>query len=171
MVWDLFNIVNWVQVQIEFSERQVSSIIELWSVSNHRIPAPYPQRIASYNKMPLAHGSPVATSFSAGYVSSQSLGHFYHLDLADVVNSPPVHRSRSSNTDFAASGAPAVRVVWWVCCNCNHMCNPALAPDRCSLCGHYKCAACSAVNVWTTALDSMVERPRRWLTTTTRIYF
>lgn len=33
---------------------------------------------------------------------------------------------------------------WWVCHNCRSCNNPALAPDACSICGHYRCGLCTA---------------------------
>lgn len=50
-------------------------------------------------------------------------------------------------TSHASSGAPIVHANWWVCCHCDSMNNPDLAPDRCSICQHYKCAACNTVVV------------------------
>ena len=31
---------------------------------------------------------------------------------------------------------------WWRCCHCRSANNPVLAPRACSICGHYRCAAC-----------------------------
>ena len=32
---------------------------------------------------------------------------------------------------------------WWKCCHCRHVNNPALAPQRCSICSHDKCRGCT----------------------------
>ncbi|OOQ91279.1 hypothetical protein PEBR_01684 [Penicillium brasilianum] len=40
-----------------------------------------------------------------------------------------------------------MNAVWWVCSECSSMNNPALAPERCSVCQHYKCGSCSSVVV------------------------
>lgn len=33
-------------------------------------------------------------------------------------------------------------VGWWVCSNCHNPNNPALAPEKCSVCAHTKCPHC-----------------------------
>jgi hypothetical protein len=44
-------------------------------------------------------------------------------------------------------GATRMNAVWWVCSECKSMNNPDLAPERCSVCQHYKCDDCSSVVV------------------------
>ncbi|KAJ5176659.1 uncharacterized protein N7482_002536 [Penicillium canariense] len=63
---------------------------------------------------------------------------------ADILSSRPVQPLyRATPTGYAGSGAPIQSADWWTCCNCNSLTNPALAPDRCPLCAHYKCGECT----------------------------
>lgn len=50
-------------------------------------------------------------------------------------------------TSNTGSGAPIQCADWWTCHDCGHMNNPDLAPDRCSVCGHYKCCLCHGLVV------------------------
>jgi hypothetical protein len=145
----LVSLASSIKFKLISTENIQASIISqsAFRIFYHTTPIPpYPQHRMSY-EIPRAHGAPAASTFSAAGVSAKSFDHIYHPDFTDVANSPPVHRLRSGNTDLAGSGAPIMNVVWWVCCGCDNMNNPILAPDRCSQCPHYKCSHCSAVNV------------------------
>lgn len=34
---------------------------------------------------------------------------------------------------------------WWSCCQCEGMNNPALSPESCTLCSHYRCQSCGNI--------------------------
>ena len=61
-------------------------------------------------------------------------------------NQLPTPRSKVDVGRYAESAVQRSSIPvlsgWWVCCNCQNSNNPALAPGRCAICNHEKCAPC-----------------------------
>ncbi|GLI80741.1 hypothetical protein PoHVEF18_009098 [Penicillium ochrochloron] len=84
------------------------------------------------------HGIQAITEYEYKYTDSE----YIYLSPNPI---EPLYSATPTN--HASTGAPIVNANWWVCCHCDNMNNPDLAPDRCSVCEHYKCAGCSTVVV------------------------
>ncbi|KAJ5775669.1 uncharacterized protein N7511_000680 [Penicillium nucicola] len=78
----------------------------------------------------------------------------------DTLTYSPVNRVRSTLNAFPdtmlllapgylSTGAPRQHVqVWWDCCGCHNMVNPALASEKtCPICAHKNAGCCKNVNV------------------------
>ncbi|KAJ5240990.1 uncharacterized protein N7469_002581 [Penicillium citrinum] len=52
---------------------------------------------------------------------------------------------KSNLTKFSTSNYPSqgMSAAVWICCQSNDVNTFALAPERCSVCGHFKCLYCS----------------------------
>lgn len=44
--------------------------------------------------------------------------------------------------------------LWWTCCSCSAINNPALAPDECCVCVHMRCQQCVSLNMETKSVSS-----------------
>lgn len=66
-----------------------------------------------------------------------------YVDDDYLLMSPIQPPYSATPTIYSGIGTTLADAGWWSCHNCGNMNNPALAPERCSVCEHYKCGACS----------------------------
>ena len=106
----------------------------------------------SYNRSSDMPASLVNTQYTGSAASNLPVNHVYHshnrLD-ADGLSISPIQRLRLSfhlSPEYLAGNGAFVHCTgFWVCCGCGHLANEALSPERCAICGHFRCSAgCSS---------------------------
>lgn len=76
--------------------------------------------------------SPCYVGFSFGNDDIEN-SHIHHT--RDILHVAPI--------SLSGSGSPQQHAAYWYCCQEDHMNSYALAPERCSLCPHFRCANCA----------------------------
>lgn len=70
--------------------------------------------------------------------------HYHKHTIPNNRNKNNKRNNGGDNSDLVNTIRPSM-AGWWICCSCESINNPALCPERCTLCPHYRCGDC--VNV------------------------